>query len=928
MKTFSQFTSAIIIAANCAATLEAPAADVPASPVAHWSFRSEKEKAPLRVPSSPELCFADVTFSVTAWVNPYKLGGEQQMIIAKNDYSAGKREWGLMLDKDDRFRFYLRQEGWKTVASQTKPRPGHWHHVAVTVEKGNARLYINGKQEAEAQLAATLTATDAPVTIGGSLDGGRARQMFTGALDEVSVFRSVLTPAAIQAMADKQPSPIKIAVVEPVAIWTGGAVPKVAGVPLAKGVEVHTIANGAAGIWMKGVHVAWHKNKLYASVGYNDKLKEQGENSPGEQARVCTSDDGGKTWSAMQTIAAGQGDMGISHGVFLSHGGRLWSFNGAFHGKIGKVHTRAFRLDEQKGEWEPMGVVVKDGFWPLQEPIKMDDGNWIMSGARVGDGNPAAVAISHGDDLTKWDLVVIPKAANKMWGESSVIVEGKRIINIARCDGSQPVALVAVSEDYGRTWTPSRPSNLPMSASRPYANILSTGQRYLVAITTADSGNKREPLTIAVSAPGETQFCRVLKVFKGNGTYPAAVEHGGVLYIGFTDKHTPKIAVVPVESLTVPPPVKIWDGKPVPTSAEIPALKDVRFSVIKPYEFDKDGYRFLHGVALCFHKGKLYASFGHNKGGENTDSEEARLRVSDDDGKTWGPVTTIDPGDEPGIGVSHGVFLSHKGRLWAFHGAYSGTMQNIHTRAYLLDESISKWEHKGVIIKGGFWPLEPPVKMADGNWIISGISARGDAPAGGKNPAAVAISHGDNLTKWDLVVIPTGDNVGKMWGESAVIVNGKHITNIARYGDHAQALVAMSDDFGRTWTPSLPSNLPMATSKPCAGMLSTGQRYLICSTSADGGKRRAPLTIAVSKPGETKFSKVFVIRHAEFPTGPGESHAKVSLAYPCATEHDGKLYVGYSNSGGGVNRKGTGRELWNNNSAELAVIPLSSLSLK
>ncbi len=107
----------------------------------------------------------------------------------------------------------------------------------------------------------------------------------------------------------------------------------------------------------------------------------------------------------------------------------------------------------------------------------------------------------------------------------------------------------------------------------------------------------------------------------------------------------------------------------------------------------------------------------------------------------------------------------------------------------------------------------------------------------------------------------------------------------------------------------------MAQSKPCAGLLSNGQRYLICTTAANNGGRRAPLTIAVSEPGEALFSKVFVIRHAEF-TGAGESHARVSLSYPCATEHDGKLYVGYSNNGG---RNG------NLNSAELAIIPIAKL---
>lgn len=158
-----------------------------------------------------------------------------------------------------------------------------------------------------------------------------------------------------------------------------------------------------------------------------------------------------------------------------------------------------------------------------------------------------------------------------------------------------------------------------------------------------------------------------------------------------------------------------------------------------------------------------------------------------------------------------------------------------------------------------------------------------------------------------------------MWGESSIIVDGAQITNIARYGGAPLALAAMSKDYGRTWTSSAESNLPMATSKPCSGVLSTGQRYLICSTTADGGGRRSPLTIAVGKQGENTFFKVFVIRHAVFPEGPGESHRNAALSYPYATEYQGKLYVCYSNNG---------ERNANHNSAELAVIPLSSLAIQ
>jgi hypothetical protein len=361
----------------------------------------------------------------------------------------------------------------------------------------------------------------------------------------------------------------------------------------------------------------------------------------------------------------------------------------------------------------------------------------------------------------------------------------------------------------------------------------------------------------------------------------------------------------------------LWDvAAKLPKVLEAKILEGVEFRVIKANEPAKDGFVWLHGVGLGWHKDKLYASFGHNKGEENTPGEQARGRISSDGGKTWGETFTIGAGDSEEHAVSHGVFLSYGGRLWAFHGAFfghqltNGAVSKVHTRAYRLNETDGTWEKVGDVIHGGFWPLNNPVRMSDGNWIMPGVRV------GDGHPAAVAISHGDDFTKWDLFVIPAHEGLS-MWGESAIIVDGPNILNIARFGAKAQALLAVSKDYGRTWEASAPSNLPMATSKPAAGILSNGQRYLVCTTTADSGGRRTPLTIAVGKPGEKTLSRVFVIRPSVFPAGPGDIIDHASLAYPCAVEHEGKLYVGYSNSGG---RKG------NHNSAELAVIALSKLS--
>ncbi len=362
--------------------------------------------------------------------------------------------------------------------------------------------------------------------------------------------------------------------------------------------------------------------------------------------------------------------------------------------------------------------------------------------------------------------------------------------------------------------------------------------------------------------------------------------------------------------LPVAAAVPLWDERVVlPNSAELAAVQGAEFYVIKNKAPDSDGAKWTLGVGLAWHKGRFYASYGFNKGDENTSTEEAHARVSDDAGKTWSAPVVMDEG-EGNLGVSHGVFLSHGGNLWAFMGAFYDHFQRTHTRAYLLDETTGQWQAKGTVLNDGFWPMQEPQKMDDGNWIMSGARvSKGYGFSG--DPPAVAISHGDDFTKWDLVVLPLDRRLRSVWGESTVIVKGSHITNISRYGGKALALIATSDDFGRTWSPALPSNLPMATSKPYAGTLSTGQRYLVCTTTADTGGKRSPLTIAVSKPGESVFSKVFVIRRSIFPEGPGVSSERADFSYPYAIEHDGKLYVGYTHKSHAAN--------------ELAVIPVREL---
>ncbi|HBN77548.1 MAG TPA: cycloinulo-oligosaccharide fructanotransferase [Planctomycetaceae bacterium] len=535
----------------------------------------------LEVKNSDTLIHSTKPFTLLVWFNPYHLDRGQQMIVAKNRYSLGEREWGLMLDRDQKLRLYVHQSGWKTLQTDATLMPGRWHQAGLVFQTDKVELWLNGTRVGEVNLSQPIPQTEAPLTFGGVNDNGRIWQNFWGALDEARLFRRALTAPEM----------------------------------------------------------------------------------------------------------------------------------GSLYSPVDATHS-------------------------------------------------------------------IPDVAK---------------------------------------------------------------------------------------------------------------------------------------------PVSLWDdARPLPVAADIQVLNDVSFRVIKKWDQQADGYTFLHGVGLGWHKGKLYASIGHNKGAENTVTEEAQYRVSGDQGRTWSELRMIDNGGDENLAVSHGVFLSHAGKLWAFHGAYYDKMKNIHTRAYSLDENTGEWIKHGIVVENGFWPMNQPVRMDNGNWVMPGISA-GPYTNDSVFPAAVAISHGDDFTNWDYVEIPADEGISRMWGESALFIDGARIFNIARYGGGASALLATSGDAGRTWTPSIISNLPMATSKPAAGTLSNGQHFLICTTAKNNGGKRTPLTIAVTAPGENIFRKVFVIRRSRHPDNPGESADSLSLSYPCAIEHAGHLYVGYSNNGG---RRG------NLNSAEMAIIPLAAIQIR
>ena len=340
----------------------------------------------------------------------------------------------------------------------------------------------------------------------------------------------------------------------------------------------------------------------------------------------------------------------------------------------------------------------------------------------------------------------------------------------------------------------------------------------------------------------------------------------------------------PADQVQLSDGYQLWTGDTFPHSfADIDYPQGIEYSIVNSRGRD---WHWYHGPSIEAHNGKLYASWGANPHGENQPGEVVLYNTSSDGGKTWSEAKILAPGDGKGgteYSNSHGTLLSHNGKLWGFFQHWAGGWDNpLSTEAFLYDQDAHAWESKGIVATQG-WPLDRPKRTANGDWVmgVSGFKMW--------RPAAM-VSNGDNLLEWDTIAIPTGGEK-RRFPETSLIVDGNDVWSITRWADRHRALVSTSSDGGRTWAEAQHSNLPMDTSKPDSGTLSTGQWYTVINI-----RDRDALMIAVGKPGEKGFSKLYKVRYGSPPTEHGYDGQAFPrrYCYPYSVEHNGKLYVTYS----------------------------------
>ncbi|HRI04238.1 MAG TPA: Calx-beta domain-containing protein [Pyrinomonadaceae bacterium] len=145
--------------------------------------------------------------SVDAWVRPDSVGTTYN-IVTKNNTSAIRPNYGLELRADGRFNFYASSANgnFRARQSNTLAVAGTWYHVAGTWDGTEARLYINGVDEAGPADAGGLTGpidhtNGANLTIGAH-GFGSPLPAIDGVVDEVEIFSRALDPGEIAAIAN------------------------------------------------------------------------------------------------------------------------------------------------------------------------------------------------------------------------------------------------------------------------------------------------------------------------------------------------------------------------------------------------------------------------------------------------------------------------------------------------------------------------------------------------------------------------------------------------------------------------------------------------------------------------------------------------------------------------------------------------------
>jgi glucose/arabinose dehydrogenase len=133
--------------------------------------------------------------TLSAWIRPSGAGSDWQTIVLKE--SPGFMVYALYSDTDTN-----RPSGHVVIGGSdldtrgtAQLAPAVWTHLAATFDGGTLRLYVNGGLVATRAVTGSMTASTAPLRIGGNATWG---EWFGGLVDDLRIYNRALSATEIQ----------------------------------------------------------------------------------------------------------------------------------------------------------------------------------------------------------------------------------------------------------------------------------------------------------------------------------------------------------------------------------------------------------------------------------------------------------------------------------------------------------------------------------------------------------------------------------------------------------------------------------------------------------------------------------------------------------------------------------------------------------
>lgn len=467
----------------------------------------------IKVQESADLTESDAGFTFRVWVNPYAVKEGQQMIAAKNRYSLDERQWGVMIDKDGRFRLYVWQGKWKTASADSLPKPGRWHLVAVVVRPEEAELWVNGKRADRVVLSQPIPNTEAGLTFGGVDDNGWIRQNLFGALDEARLFDRPFGGEEMEALFEpvtathEIPNLASHMTVEPDPAWR-------------QQMEKDALRDRTAIIFDgkspnklacdTTLRLMPDRSWVMVMLGGGDK-----EPDPRNQVFLTRSHDEGNTWDRVRPLDFGFPRKGDTKAMVPSelmvHEGECTLFFATHDGRFGGWREWIVTSQDSCRTWsEPVpapGRLHQRTF--IRNHIVTRDGRILLPFQHYLNGpgpiNPRNGILMSSDGGKAWtehgNIRLSSNDNYRGWAENNIVeLSDGRIAMMIRADGLGGVLYYAESPDGGRTWPAfARKTSVPNPGSK--ATLYPLGGD-TVALLHNPNPRHRSPLALWISFDG------------------------------------------------------------------------------------------------------------------------------------------------------------------------------------------------------------------------------------------------------------------------------------------------------------------------------------------------------------------------------------------------------------------------------------------